>query len=488
MLALVIMPFGQAYSMMFDDEDYDGIFSDFTSESEYAESVFLLYDIGVLSGNSDGTFAGDRPLNRAELSKLLLNAVVYTDLDDLGGCFEDLNAGAWYEIYVCNAKELGYVRGDGDSGLFRPSGTTNVAEALSALNMIFEWGVDTESAAVWYEPLFVEAGLQSILVDGLDPDTAITRAVFADILAKAVVNYDLEQEVFVGFTDYYEWVYANIDDYDDYLGDLMEEFYENGGEWSHNHGDEDDILALYKINGSDGLELIEGVDEADYRAIWEKFKSIFPREIRPTLKEFAIFSDGLEETLAYVQQASTSSKEWRIAIDHQDAYVDGLDDAEFVLTLIHEFGHLVTLHPAQVPPNESVYLNTLSDVEYEQLIDDCLPRYFTGEGCALAESYINVFYQTFWSGFGDEYEDILYIADDMEYYTALEEFYEKYKDQFLNDYAATNPAEDIAESWTAFVLDDKPAGNSVAQEKVLFFYDYPEMLALRKVIRDAVSE
>ncbi len=46
----------------------------------------------------------------------------------------------------------------------------------------------------------------------------------------------------------------------------------------------------------------------------------------------------------------------------------------------------------------------------------------------------------------------------------------------------SNPEEDIAEAWTMFVLNPKPAGDSIAEEKMLFFYDYPELVKLRAEI------
>ena len=66
----------------------------------------------------------------------------------------------------------------------------------------------------------------------------------------------------------------------------------------------------------------------------------------------------------------------------------------------------------------------------------------------------------------------------------LDDFYKIYQDQFLTDYAATSPLEDIAESWAFFVLSPKPELNSIANEKILFFYEYPELVALRQEILD----
>ncbi len=61
-------------------------------------------------------------------------------------------------------------------------------------------------------------------------------------------------------------------------------------------------------------------------------------------------------------------------------------------------------------------------------------------------------------------------------------FYHDHPTQFITPYAATSPEEDIAETWAYFVLNARPADDSVAHRKVLFFYAYPELVDLRNAI------
>ncbi len=68
------------------------------------------------------------------------------------------------------------------------------------------------------------------------------------------------------------------------------------------------------------------------------------------------------------------------------------------------------------------------------------------------------------------------------YYEKLDDFYYKYEDQFLTDYAVTHPAEDIAESFGFFVFAEKTTGDSIAEQKILFFYQFPELVKLRTEI------
>jgi hypothetical protein len=53
---------------------------------------------------------------------------------------------------------------------------------------------------------------------------------------------------------------------------------------------------------------------------------------------------------------------------------------------------------------------------------------------------------------------------------------------------AANPPEDIAESWTEFVLRPKPVGASIAEQKALFFYEFPELVQTRREILQGVCQ
>jgi hypothetical protein len=61
------------------------------------------------------------------------------------------------------------------------------------------------------------------------------------------------------------------------------------------------------------------------------------------------------------------------------------------------------------------------------------------------------------------------------------------EEEYVSDYAATNPGEDIAESFVDFILKTKPSGTSEANQKVQFFYDYPELVKLRSVMRSRIQ-
>ncbi|MAG91196.1 hypothetical protein CMO83_03865 [Candidatus Woesearchaeota archaeon] len=275
--------------------------------------------------------------------------------------------------------------------------------------------------------------------------------------------------------------------------DIGEDFFEGEEDFKDIVPEDITILAKYNING-EAIQLYEKPalddnslktlqDDSDkHQIIWDRYKSLIPLSNTPFLVEYHVGTDGKEETFAAVNQNEKNLKNWDLMIDIQDAFVSGneLDKKELTYTLIHEFGHLLTLNEKQV----DLILNAdLSDDDFIRLEKNCNPNFFTREGCTKKSSYMNLFFSKFWKGTYDEFLGFQEIEDDDEYYEALDNFYIKYESRFVTDYAATNPGEDIAESWTAFVLQEKPNGNKISDQKAKFFYDFPELVKLRKIIR-----
>jgi hypothetical protein len=215
-------------------------------------------------------------------------------------------------------------------------------------------------------------------------------------------------------------------------------------------------------------------DTAKHEELWNYFATLIPYEFRPHLAEFVIMTDGKDNVLAAVAQTSYDSALWNLQID----FADTNDSYYLTFTLIHEFAHLLTLEQNQVPPSLAIFNNPDDNEIYYDEISAC-STYHPGEGCSNQDSYINQFYEQFWLDIYEEWNEINLEEDEDLYYEKLDDFYYKYEDRFLTDYAATNPAEDIAESFAFFIFAEKPLGETIAEEKILFFYNYPELVDLR---------
>jgi len=234
-----------------------------------------------------------------------------------------------------------------------------------------------------------------------------------------------------------------------------------------------------KLNSVSNNLKDEQKDRPAHEEIWKYFTRLIPSKQRTVLNGFSIFTDGEYNILAAVNQSDRNPYKWNLNVD----FADSTEKTILTFTLLHEYGHLLTLNSDQAKVNLAVYHNPNDDVIYEREVAAC-PQYFTGEGCSNPDSYINQFFERFWPDLYAEWQVIDEEQDEDKQYEMLDDFYDTYQDQFLTDYAPTSPAEDIAESWTFFILAPKPEPDSIANEKTLFFYEYPELIELRTQILD----
>jgi hypothetical protein len=250
---------------------------------------------------------------------------------------------------------------------------------------------------------------------------------------------------------------------------------------------EEYTLITYDVNGDQIVHPVLGSapksmkpyqdDKISQKAIWDYFAAIIPNEERNFLTHYVIFTDGKENILASVAQSEKDAGQWDLNVD----ILDTSDPKDLTYTLVHEFGHLLTLNPDQVTPSQAIFDHPDSDAIYDKEKKAC-PEYFPGEGCSHKNAYINLFVHAFWNKIYAEWSKIDSIENEDAYDRKLEKFYQKYQEQFVTDYAPTSPEEDIAESWAYFILKPKPAAKTTADQKVLFFYKFPELTKLRELI------
>lgn len=152
-LALALAPTALADAIQFNDVDDSEI---------YKDGIEYLADLGLVNGHPDGSYKPLDTINRAEMVKILIEATgAYSNGTSVGeefyepGCFPDLQAGAWYEGYVCTAYRLGWIQGYQD-GTFKPGQTVSFVEALKIVYKSYQFSYD-EAATPWYKDLVVQA-------------------------------------------------------------------------------------------------------------------------------------------------------------------------------------------------------------------------------------------------------------------------------------------------------------------------------------------
>lgn len=247
-----------------------------------------------------------------------------------------------------------------------------------------------------------------------------------------------------------------------------------GDDHDHNHGEsEEGLLSTYLVKGNE-ISLIKDIevpesllmyqkDKERHQKMWEHVTRLVPLEARGNIAEFEVFhgNGDVAGYVAPIDHEDLSRWKFALAID-----IDGdLDELNFqnffTFVTLHEFGHIVTLNDSQIDLKDEVGCQ----------------NYFTGEGCSTKDSYINRIFELGW-------KDII----DLHNPEFPEETYSKYPDRFHSDYAATNPGEDVAEVFAHFIMiNDIPPGVTIAEQKIKLMYEYPELVNLRKQIRERVK-
>lgn len=178
-----------------------------------------------------------------------------------------------------------------------------------------------------------------------------------------------------------------------------------------------------------------------------------------------VSDDEDESTMASMARDAEDPALWHAEINMAWA----LDPAELERTLVHEYAHMMSL----------------SEDDAGEVSGAC-PTFQYSEGCLDDDAVLTRFLDTFWAGDPEGAVDESADEDDAT---------ERWEDAdgsrgFVSEYAATNGAEDFAESFATFVIDwptlDVPEG-STAAAKVRFLADDPAMDAERDRIRGVLG-
>lgn len=231
------------------------------------------------------------------------------------------------------------------------------------------------------------------------------------------------------------------------------------------------LVAVYEVSGTN-LSLINSGAAANgfynsdrQKEFWDFFTKLIPSDMWPQITRLTLYADDEDGTAAYVAPINENDlSKWEMGWNL--AYVWSGNDfikGETAFTAIHEYAHILTLNAGQVNVNGGA-----------------CGTFHTGEGCSNGNSYINGFVQNYWMDILDENRNI---NNDDQFYA----FYDKYQDRFVSEYAATNPGEDIAETFAVFVVNDMPTGSRIADKKVQYLYDFEELVTMRQRIRDNID-
>lgn len=209
----------------------------------------------------------------------------------------------------------------------------------------------------------------------------------------------------------------------------------------------DDAAKLHPAPASDSLTAI----------VWDTFVRIASVEFVATMVDEFHVGDAPDVDNAASVLLMDNTDRWILSANLAVSEVRG----DLMVTLVHEFGHILTLQSRQM----STTTGPCTTLELE-------------EGCLADDATMWVFHQQFWVPYGDTAP-----AHDNQDWDLGRAFFDEHEGDFVSDYAASTVVEDIAESFMAFVLENRPRGDSIAAQKLEFFWQVPEYVEIRERIR-----
>ena len=238
---------------------------------------------------------------------------------------------------------------------------------------------------------------------------------------------------------------------------------------------------LYQPQQNPGFDAViwnrEKQNKETHQKIFRLFADIIPAESRSEINYFSIiYQDNSFASMS--AQKDNSLANFRLAtrpdllsyLDSIPAFKapkfrhNTLGYSLAVYTMIHEFGHYLTLN------NRQSYLSYLVD-------DDSYSPY------PKKGSIIDSILTSYWKPYlNDDIVENCLPKNGNVYFCFPPE-------SFVSAYASTSFNEDAAESFAHFVLlDDKPQRTNAANSKILLFYQHPEFVKLRLAIRQNLKK
>ncbi|MFN7160979.1 MAG: S-layer homology domain-containing protein [Candidatus Gracilibacteria bacterium] len=173
----------------------ESIFSDTPETHPNNVAIRYLVKQGIFKGYSDGTFKPEKILNKAEALKIIIEgAAIKTDDANTASNFKDVASTDWFAKYVTKGKELGIVSGNPD-GTFLPGKTVSRAEFLKMVLIANTFKADNWKGKAlypdvptdaWYNAYMNFAGSSGLLIKdaqgNLLPTKELSRGEVAEIL------------------------------------------------------------------------------------------------------------------------------------------------------------------------------------------------------------------------------------------------------------------------------------------------------------------
>lgn len=163
-----------------------------------ADAIQVAYDLGIVTGNPDGTFLPEKAVNRAEFAAMITRALAIPD-SALAGytstTFKDTAGYGWAVPYLAFAQSKGIMLGDG-AGNVMPGRTITVNEAMTMALRAIGYTANSAMLVGAWPANYVSIAQNEELYDDVAADTTVNKASAAQIIynlltvQKVAVNTD----------------------------------------------------------------------------------------------------------------------------------------------------------------------------------------------------------------------------------------------------------------------------------------------------------
>lgn len=165
-------------------------FPDVESTASYAQAVQELSALDVISGYDDGTFGPDKLVTRAEITKMIVDALAErssAEASTESTKFADVSADHWAKGYINQGVANGFIAGMSDTE-FDPDANVTYVQAQKMLVSAIGYEIYAQAQGGWPTGYKTYAASLDITkgISGITDSTELTRAQVAQMIDNAM--------------------------------------------------------------------------------------------------------------------------------------------------------------------------------------------------------------------------------------------------------------------------------------------------------------
>lgn len=312
-------------------------FSDVPDGHEYKEAITTLNAFNIINGYTDGTFAPDKTITRAEFTKIIVYMLGNGDFTTPINIFSDLPESHWANANIKVAYDKGIVNGFED-GTFRPDEAVTYEQALKMVVCTLGYQVDAEATGGYPDGYRTQATSLK-LTDGISGrlyTDGATRGMVAQIMFNAL-------EVPMRELSNNTWVTTDKTLLSDYLN-----VYKLKGTVV---GIEDSTTSYCDTQAYEGQMVVEDLDGTEYVIDYYKYAENIASA---NAKAEALKSNPDEYSSAYVEAYTKA---------YPTEYAKALDEVKPLITSL--LGQTVQIYYGQERNSEDRWLVQIDTETYK---------------------------------------------------------------------------------------------------------------------------